>query len=106
MVGDLAVTVEESVKVDENKLVDTFVNDYSDSEEESDFSDFDDDEMYIDDYDDWNDRSVASHGLTGEQSNSSHPNRQVLKMKLFCILIHFPSISAQRPTLVMIIQHV
>jgi hypothetical protein len=91
MVGDLAVTVEESVKVDENKLVNTFVNDYSDSEEESDFSDFDDDEMYIDDYDDWNDRSVASHGLTGEQSNSSHPNRQVLKMKLFYILIHFPS---------------
>ena len=72
------------MKVAEKTLAETFVEEYSDSEgEESDFSDFEDDEMYIDDYDDWNDRSVASNGLTGEQSMSSHPNRQVLKNELF-----------------------
>jgi hypothetical protein len=59
-------------------LADVFIDDFSssDGEEESDFSDFDD-ETYVDNYEDWNDRSVASHGVTGEQGMSSHPNRQV-----------------------------
>ena len=48
-----------------------------DDNDDDDESDFSDDEMYIDDYDDWNDCSVASHGVTGEQGMASHPNRQV-----------------------------
>ena len=48
-----------------------------DYDEESDFSDFyDDDDAYIDSYDDWNE-SVASHGMTGEQTSAAHPNKQV-----------------------------
>ena len=58
------------------------VEDLSEGDDESDFSDFfdDDDDAYIDSYDDWNE-SVASHGMTGEQTNASHPNKQVLSLK-------------------------
>ena len=65
-------------------LADVFIEDFSESddEEESDFSDFDD-ESYVDSYEDWNDRSVASHGVTGEQGMSSHPNRQVSDTKTY-----------------------
>ena len=64
-------------------MADVFIEDYSDDDEESDLSDFvdddddDDDDAYIDSYDDWNDASVASHGLTGEQTMAAHPNKQV-----------------------------
>ena len=56
-------------------MADVFADDYSD-DDESELSDFDDD-TYIDSYDDWNDASVASHGLTGEQTMAAHPNKQV-----------------------------
>jgi hypothetical protein len=58
-------------------LADVFIDDYSD-DDESELSDFvDDDDVYIDSYDDWNAASVASHGLTGEQTRAAHPNKQV-----------------------------
>ena len=74
---------------EEKSLADHFIHDFleSDDEEESDFSDFDD-ETYVDSYEDWNDRSVASHGVTGEQGMSSHPNRQV-RHKKYAIPIKF-----------------
>ena len=73
MVENLDVNKEEKVETSAEQ----FIEDFSDDDDDDDESDFSDDEMYIDDYDDWNDCSVASHGVTGEQGMASHPNRQV-----------------------------
>ena len=73
MVKNLDVNKEEKVETSAEQ----FIEEFSDDDDDDDESDFSDDEMYIDDYDDWNDCSVASHGVTGEQGMASHPNRQV-----------------------------
>ncbi len=74
------------VNKESDTLTEDFIRDFTDDDDDDDDeSDFSDDEMYIDDYDDWNDCSVASHGVTGEQGMASHPNRQVKHEIIFLI---------------------
>ncbi len=71
------------VNKESDTLTEEFIGDFTDDDDDE--SDFSEDEMYIDDYDDWNDCSVASHGVTGEQGMASHPNRQVKQDIIFLI---------------------